>query len=281
MANFANVTIFGLLLIILGMIVQILKLIKDIKSQVATNNIKLLNLINDIKGWVASNSDQPHPPASDPITLPKSGAEPFIESGEKTNIYEIIGPARVKLTLSNVHSTVKPYLLTFSGDEEKDRLNSLPIDGHFVLGPILGNIVFYDKDDPYHLITLFSDDVVLTFTIPSSYKDSLDLNRKKIFDAHIEMLLVNNADPNGIADSSNKQIRELEVYRDRDIYVPAYLYVPMAKGNIQIWKPFQSYAVEKLETGELSITITFKTWGDQNISLLSQKPEQIGYGPKT
>ena len=69
-----------------------------------------------------------------------------------------------------------------------------------------------------------------------------------------------------------------------DIYMPAYLYVPQSEKGIHIWKPFQYYSVEKIldsrknETRELSVTITFKSWGDQNVSVIS--PLQIGFGPK-
>ena len=267
MAINTTVMIFGLLLIILGIVILILK------------------LINEIKGWTTSNNNQPLPPANDPITRPDN-AIPF-DFDEKANTYEkTFEQTGVKLTLSNVHSTVHPYLLPFSSNEEK-WLRNLPIDGYFVLGQILGNIVFYGKDDD-HLITLFSDDVTLTFTVPLDYRNKLDIERKEIFGAHIAKLTAsiqnlnnsNTGNNNKMIQYTTQQIAALNAYNERNIYIPAYLYVPITKENIQIWKPFQSYTVED-KAGVLSITINFKTWGDQNVSLLSPKPDQIGYGPKT
>ncbi|MEP7135014.1 MAG: hypothetical protein ABI904_08780 [Chloroflexota bacterium] len=190
---------------------------------------------------------------SDPVTLPPNAVE--FKFDKDKYVYKYMGESGVEFVLQNVPDKVQPYVLPFSADEEA-KLSKLPKDGFNVLGPILANIVFYETDEIRHLITHFQKDVTLAFTLPETYLKQIKDKREK-----------------------------LQVEYDKgDIYIPSYLYIPQTEKNIQIWKPFQVYAVEKIlnsegkETGDLSVTITFKSWGDQRITVVSAL--QIGFGPK-
>lgn len=183
----------------------------------------------------------------DPVTKPGDAISCESIAGE----YRCADPSNpaYTFTITNVPEGVKPYMLLIS-DGEKELIQNLPMDFpkesspadtyNYCLGPVLGNLVFYDKND--NLVTLFLKEP-LTITFNNSFKDLRS----------------------GVSPKCKEGLENV---------IPVYLYAPQAHPEIRIWKPFQNYEYD--DKGQ--ITITFRAWGDQRVGIVVT--DQAGYGPK-
>jgi hypothetical protein len=145
-----------------------------------------------------------------------------------------------QFTISDYPKDITPVLLDISSDE-KDELEKLPTDGIGMITSIVGNLVFYDKDEKP--VFSFSSPVKLTY----NYTD---------------------ADEQGVKDRQTflmAQQKEQGIKEPKEInvdFIPIYLYTLEEEGKpvIKIWKPFQNFTLNEVNH---TVTIEFLFWGDQ------------------
>jgi len=138
-----------------------------------------------------------------------------------------------KITLSNVPENVTPALLKI---DDREKLRYLDKDGVGEIISIAGNLVFYDNNNK--LVTSFPSVISLTFNYTDDDEQKL-MERKKAL------------------------IREGIIAENEDVkLIPVYLYSYTEKPEINIWKPFQNFSIDKVNR---TMTIEFLFWGDQPI----------------
>lgn len=160
----------------------------------------------------------------------RKGAGPIL--GNKRELSDPDAP-EYTITLGNVADDITTSLLKI---DDRDASRNLDKDGIGEVLFIAGNLVFNDNTNA--LVTSFSSPISLTV----NYTDQDEQRRLERQQALRK--------EGKLAENEEVQL------------IPVYLYSHTEQPEINIWKPFQNFSIDKVNK---TMTIEFLFWGDQQV----------------